>query len=56
MSGPADPFRRQNGLVRVVIGAAQGLGFEITRQLALDGARTVLADLQFDKATVGMRM
>ena len=56
MSAPAGISRRLEGLVAVVTGAAQGLGFEIARQLALDGARTVLADLQFDKATVGMRM
>ena len=50
MSAPAGISRRLEGLVAVVTGAAQGLGFEIARQLALDGARTVLADLQFDKA------
>ena len=50
MNAPADPSRRLDGLVAVVTGAAQGLGFGIARQLAREGAQTVLADLQFDKA------
>ncbi len=39
-----------SGLVAVVTGAAQGLGLAMASELAIDGARVVLADLQLVKA------
>ena len=39
-----------SGLVAVVTGAAQGLGLAMASELAIDGARVVLADLQLAKA------
>ena len=39
-----------SGLVAVVTGAAQGLGLAMASELAVDGARVVLADLQLAKA------
>jgi NAD(P)-dependent dehydrogenase (short-subunit alcohol dehydrogenase family) len=40
-----------DGLTAVVTGAAQGLGLGIAEQLARDGARVTIADLQMEKAT-----
>ncbi|MBT7550628.1 MAG: SDR family NAD(P)-dependent oxidoreductase, partial [Gemmatimonadetes bacterium] len=38
------------GLVAVVTGAAQGLGFGIARELARRGAQMIVADVQLNKA------
>ena len=38
----ADSFK---GQVAIITGAGQGIGFEITRQLALQGAAVVLNDI-----------
>jgi NAD(P)-dependent dehydrogenase (short-subunit alcohol dehydrogenase family) len=39
-----------DGLIAVVTGAAQGLGFAMAEQLAREGAAVIIADLQVDKA------
>ena len=39
-----------DGSIAVVTGAAQGLGLGVVEQLARDGATTIIADLQLDKA------
>ena len=42
--------RSLDGQIAVVTGGAQGLGLGISRQLASDGAKVVIADRQEDKA------
>ena len=42
--------RSLDGRIAVVTGAAQGLGLGIAEQLATEGARVFMADLQFGKA------
>jgi len=49
MDRQADSTYRLDGKVALVTGAAQGLGLSISRELARQGARVVMCDLQQDK-------
>ena len=50
MSEKTTSAHRLDGSIAVVTGAAQGLGLEIGRELACNGAAVVIADLQVEKA------
>ena len=41
-----------DGLTAVVTGSAQGLGLGIVEQLAINGAKVIIADLQVEKAKI----
>ena len=50
MNNDGIALQNLNGSIAVVTGAAQGLGLGIVEQLARDGATTIIADLQLEKA------
>ena len=50
MNNDGTALQNLNGSIAVVTGAAQGLGLGIVEQLARDGATTIIADLQLEKA------
>ncbi len=50
MNNDGTASQNLNGSIAVVTGAAQGLGLGIVEQLARDGATTIIADLQLEKA------
>ena len=50
MNNDGVALQNLNGSIAVVTGAAQGLGLGIVEQLARDGATTIIADLQLEKA------
>ena len=50
MNNDGTALQNLNGSIAVVTGAAQGLGLGIVEQLARDGATTIIADLQMEKA------
>ena len=50
MNNDGTSIQNLDGSIAVVTGAAQGLGLGIVEQLARDGATTIIADLQLEKA------
>ena len=50
MSNDGTSLQNLDGSIAVVTGAAQGLGLGIVEQLAHNGATTIIADLQLEKA------
>ena len=50
MNNDGTTLQNLDGSITVVTGAAQGLGLGIVEQLARDGATTIIADLQLEKA------
>ena len=50
MNNDGVSLQNLDGSIAVVTGAAQGLGLGIVEQLARNGATTIIADLQLDKA------
>ena len=50
MNNDGNGVQNLDGSIAVVTGAAQGLGLGIVEQLAHNGATTIIADLQLEKA------